>query len=58
MKQKVIKSESEYAAALVRVEKLMDARTNTAQGEELELLSLLVHDYEERVFPIDKARVK
>jgi HTH-type transcriptional regulator/antitoxin HigA len=50
----VIKTESEHATALARIERLMDARLNTRQGEELELLSLLVHDYEERTFPIDK----
>ena len=54
MKAKVVKSESEYAAALARIEKLMDAKRNTPQGDELELLSLLVHDYEQKVFPIDK----
>ncbi len=55
MKIKVIKTESEYATALARIEKLMDAKGSTPQGDELELLSLLVHDYEEKVFPIDKA---
>jgi HTH-type transcriptional regulator / antitoxin HigA len=54
MKAKVIKTESEYEAALARIEKLMDAKLNTPQGDELELLSLLVHDYEEKTFPIDK----
>ena len=54
MNAKVIKTESEYAAALTRIEKLMDAKPNTPRGEQLELLSLLVHDYEEKVFPIDK----
>jgi HTH-type transcriptional regulator / antitoxin HigA len=54
MKAKVIKTESEYEAALTRIEKLMDAKLDTPQGDELELLSLLVHDYEERTFPIDK----
>jgi len=54
MKPKVIKTEAEYAAALARIDKLMDAKLNTPQGDELELLSLLVHDYEKRVFPIDK----
>ena len=54
MKAKIIKTQSEYAAALRQIEKLMDARPNTPQGEQLELLSLLVHDYEEKVFPIDK----
>ena len=54
MKTKLIKTESEYAAALARVEKLMEARHGTPQGDELEVLSLLIHDYEGRVFPIDK----
>jgi antitoxin component HigA of HigAB toxin-antitoxin module len=43
MKTKVIKTESDYAAALERVEKLMDAKPGNAQGDELEVLSLLVH---------------
>src|SRR3974390_569248 len=54
MKHKVIKTNAEYEAALARIEKLMDAKRNTPQGDELELLSLLVQDYEEKVFPIDK----
>jgi HTH-type transcriptional regulator / antitoxin HigA len=54
VKAKIIETRSEYAAALRQIEKLMDARPNTPQGEQLELLSLLVHDYEEKVFPIDK----
>jgi HTH-type transcriptional regulator/antitoxin HigA len=52
MKTKVIKTESEYAAALARVDKLMDAKPHTPQGDELEILSLLIHDYEGRVFPV------
>ena len=54
MKVKVIKSESEYGAALARIEKLMEAKANTPQGDELELLSLLVHEYEEKIFPVSK----
>ncbi len=54
MKAKLVKTESDYEAALARVEKLMDAKPGTAHGDELEVLSLLIHDYEERVFPIDK----
>jgi len=54
MKAKVIKTKAEYEAALGRIEKLMDAAPNTPQGDELDLLSLLVHDYEEKTFPIDK----
>jgi HTH-type transcriptional regulator/antitoxin HigA len=48
MKAKVLKTKAEYEAALARIEKLMDATPNTPQGDELELLSFLVHDYEEK----------
>ena len=54
MKPKVIKTESDCAAVQARIEQLMDAKRNTPQGDELELLSLLVHDYEEKPFPMDK----
>ncbi|HZR16249.1 MAG TPA: DNA-binding protein [Verrucomicrobiae bacterium] len=54
MKAKIIKTKREYEAALARIDKLMDAAPNTPQGDELELLSLLVHDYEEKKFPIAK----
>ena len=54
MKPKIIKTEKEYTAALARIDKLMDAKPNTPHGDELELLSLLVHEYEDDVFPMDK----
>ena len=54
MKAKVIKTKAEHEAALARVEKRMDAVPNTPQGDELDLLSLLVHAYEEKKFPVDK----
>ena len=54
MKPKVIRTGADYAAVLARIEQLMDAKRNTPRGDELELLSLLVHDYEEKAFPMDK----
>ena len=54
MKHKVIKTEAECSAALARIEKLMDAKRNIPQGDELELFSLLVQDFEQRAFPVDK----
>jgi HTH-type transcriptional regulator/antitoxin HigA len=54
MQARVIKRRADYEAALARMEQLMDAGPGTPEGEELELLSLLVHDYEERKLPIDK----
>jgi len=53
MKPKIIKTEEEYAAALARVESLMDARPGTNKEEELELWSLIVERYEDEHFPID-----
>jgi HTH-type transcriptional regulator/antitoxin HigA len=54
MKLKVIKTTAEYRGALARIEKLMDAQAGTSEGDELELLSLLVQAYEDEAFPIDK----
>ncbi len=54
MKPKVIKTEAQYRAALARIDQLMEARPRTPAGDELELLSLLVYVYEEKVFPIEK----
>lgn len=45
MKPKLIKTRKEYKEALKRIEKLMDARPHTAQGDELELLAALVDIY-------------
>ena len=47
MKPKIIKTEKDYEAALARITELMDAQPNTPAGEELDLLSTLVHDYED-----------
>ena len=49
MKAKIIKRKTEDEAP-ARIDKLMDATSNTPQGDELERLSLLVHDYEEKKF--------
>jgi len=48
MNPKVLRTEDEYKEALARVEGLMDAGPGTPEGEELELWSMLVEDYEER----------
>ena len=46
MKPKLIKTQKEYREALKRIEKLMDAKPRTPQGNELELLAALVELYE------------
>ena len=49
---KIIKSEKEYRQALQRLEVIFDAKKNTAQGDELELLSLLIEQYEKKKYLI------
>lgn len=53
MKIKIIKTESEYEEALERINELFDAKPNTKQEDELELLSLLVEKYEEEHYVIE-----
>jgi HTH-type transcriptional regulator / antitoxin HigA len=52
MKPKLIKTQKEYKAALRRIEKLMNAKPRTPQGDELELLATLVDLYEREHEPI------
>lgn len=53
MNVKPIKTEKDYQAALKRLETIFDARPNTKQGDELEILGLLVEKYENEHYPID-----
>jgi len=52
MKLKPIKTEKDYDVALDRLDKIFDAEPDTAKGDELEVLSLLIEDYEEKHYPI------
>ncbi len=52
MKPKVIKTDEDYEAALLRVENIFDSRPGTSKGDELELLLLLIENYEDQVFPL------
>lgn len=56
MEVKVIRSDGEYRAYLREVEQLMvaDPEAGTPDGDRLELLSLLVEDYEKRTFPFER----
>ena|ERR1035437_4687806 len=53
MDHKVIKNDKEYKEALKRLEVIFDAEPETAEGDELDLLSLLVDNYENIHCPID-----
>ena len=53
MKIKIINTESDYDKALDRIEKIFDSDPASKEGEEAELLALLIEDYEQRQHPID-----
>ncbi len=53
MKYKVIKNKKQYKEALARLENLFDAKRNTPEGDQLELLTLLISKYEEDNFKIE-----
>ena len=54
VKMKIIKTEKDYDSALKRIEELVDIdpKANTDQADELELLALLVNNYEENKYSI------
>ena len=52
MKPKVIKTEEEYTATLARLDDLMEAEPETEEFDELELLAMLVDNYESEVYPV------
>ncbi|HAH25520.1 MAG TPA: hypothetical protein DCL77_17480 [Prolixibacteraceae bacterium] len=57
MKTKIIKTEEEYNEACARIYSLINnskdpIETDSPEGEELELLSLLVEKYEQEFYPI------
>ncbi len=53
MEFKIIKTEKDYQRALKRLEIIFDSKKGSKNGDELELLSLLVDNYEQEKFPID-----
>lgn len=53
MNIKPVKNENDYLLALERLENIFDANINTPEGDELEVLSILIEQYENEHFPID-----
>ena len=53
MTVKPIKTEKDYREALDRLEVIFDAKKDTPEGDELEILSILIEKYENDDFPID-----
>jgi HTH-type transcriptional regulator/antitoxin HigA len=58
MKTKIIKTEAEYNEACSRIYNLINSseepiESSSAEGEELELISMLVEKYEREVYPVE-----
>jgi len=53
MDLKPIKTEADYMAALKRLEMIFDAEIGTPESDELEILGLIVDDYENKHYPIE-----
>lgn len=51
MKFRLIKSEEEYIKALKRLEKIFQAPNGSKEGDEAELLMLIIEKYEELKYP-------
>lgn len=52
MTVKPIKTKKDYHQAMDRLEMIFDAKKGTPQGDELEVLSILIEKYEDEYFPI------
>ncbi|MFC4511303.1 type II toxin-antitoxin system HigA family antitoxin [Flavobacterium buctense] len=52
MEIKPIKTEKDYNQALERLETIFDAKLGSAEGDELEVLGILIDQYENEHFPI------
>ena len=48
-----IKTRKDYQNALLRLEKIFDAKQGSSEGDELEVLGILIDTYEKNHFPID-----
>ena len=53
MKIKPIKAERDYNIALDRLEEIFGAKPGTSEGDELEVLGILIEKYEDENYPID-----
>jgi HTH-type transcriptional regulator/antitoxin HigA len=53
MNIKAIKTEDDYNQALKRLEKIFHAPINSIEGDEAEVLSILIEKYEDENYPIE-----
>jgi len=52
MNIKPIRNEADYQKALERLEIIFDAKRGTDEGDELEILAIVIDNYENETFPI------
>ncbi len=52
MEIRPIKTEKDYNLALTRLEEIFDAKSGTSNGDELEVLGILIDQYENEHFPV------
>ena len=52
MNIKPIRNEEDYQDAMLRLENIFDAKRGTEEGDELEILALLIDNYESENFPM------
>lgn len=52
MEIKPIKTTKDYNQALKRLESIFDSKSETPEGDELEVLGILIDEYEKERFPI------
>lgn len=50
---KLITTEKEYDKALQRLDEIFDAKANTKEGQEAEVLALLIEEYEQKYYKIE-----
>lgn len=53
MEIRPIKTEKDYDKALERLELIFDASPDSKEGDEAEILSLLIENYENKYYPIE-----
>jgi HTH-type transcriptional regulator/antitoxin HigA len=53
MNIKPIKTDEDYYQALARLEEIFDAPINSKEGDEADILSLLIENYEDKYYPIE-----
>jgi len=52
-KMKLITTEKEYNKALDRIDEIFDSSPKSKEGQEADILALLIEEYEEKYYPIE-----